>query len=354
MTGPRRQSLPQPGAHRLPRLLGSVMIAAVLVGCAPASTGADGAAPTTPSPAPPSRPAPAASPRTPPPPTLPAAPAWNAGPGEVQPEIKLTATRLVETVGTWQRREEDQAAVARRLSAAGLDPSLAEQVPELIDERAVAATTTVSYPQYGGLTATEASVMTSVTQDLLMADGERVARQATLDVRLTRASVDEPWRMTAISPDLEPPAPGGMTPRAQKVLDSPNVRLPGTAERDIEEGRIDAALLTLLDGLGRAHVIDVQVLESGHPTNVFATDRASNHSRGRAVDIWRIDGHLVVDPATPRELLEQVMREGATLGATEVGGPFDLNGDRPGFFTDLVHRDHLHLGITAGRPPAQP
>jgi hypothetical protein len=59
-----------------------------------------------------------------------------------------------------------------------------------------------------------------------------------------------------------------------------------------------------------------------------------------------------VDPAISRILLTQVMVRAGELGATEVGGPFDLNGERSGFFTDIVHQDHLHIGITPGKPQA--
>jgi uncharacterized heparinase superfamily protein len=96
------------------------------------------------------------------------------------------------------------------------------------------------------------------------------------------------------------------------------------------------------------------VLRTGHPREVFGTARTSNHTHGRAVDVWRVDGRPVVDPATPRALLRDVMVRAGRLGATEVGGPFDVDGPGRGFFTDDVHRDHLHVGLTPGRRPARP
>jgi len=181
-----------------------------------------------------------------------------------------------------------------------------------------------------------------------------VERQLTVDVRLGRASADEAWVVTTVSSADVAPVPGVRSPVAEEVLVNPDIRPPEPAVRDIEESRIDESVLRLLQGLGSEHVIDVHVLYSGHPTKVSATGRPSNHSVGRAVDIWRVDGHLVVDPGTPRELLETVMLRAGQLGATEVGGPFDLNGERPRFFTDVVHADHLHLGVTEGRSPAVP
>lgn len=352
MTSGRRDAPPRRRSHE-PRLLGAAMAALLLGGCGAAGTGAGDAAPQTRPVTPPSS-SPSTTSEPTPTPTLPPATAWSAGPGEVQPEIKLAATRFLETVGTWRDGAGDVASAEDRLMAAGIDPALAAQTAELVDDGAVAASVAVVYPQYGGLTTTAASVMTAVTQTVLGPDGGRVERQLTLDVRLSRAPADGSWSVTAVSPDPQPPAPGGTSPAAQKVLDNTNVRLPGAAVRDVEEGRVDASLLTILDGLGQDHVLDVLLLTTGHPTNVFNTDRASNHSIGRAVDVWRIDGHVVADPATPRPLIEQVMREAAALGATEVGAPFDLNGNRPGFFTDLVHRDHLHVGVSPDKPPATP
>lgn len=72
------------------------------------------------------------------------------------------------------------------------------------------------------------------------------------------------------------------------------------------------------------------------------------------MDIWRIDGALVVDPSTPRDLLAAVMTKAGQLGATEIGGPFDLNGERPRYFTDDLHKDHIHIGVTEGGLPAVP
>lgn len=341
-------------AARAPLLLLSAsIVAAVLAGCGSAGTTSPETArePRTTAAAPVQRPperepAPAA--------TLPAQPAWGAGPGEVQPEVKTLATRFVETAGTWDEGEGDAPGVEGRLKAAGFDPGLAAESSALVGDRAAAASVAVGYAQYGGLTPTAASVMVTVTQQLLAHGGEHAERQTTVDVRLARASADAPWTVAALSPDPDAAPPGGLSPEAQSVLDNPRIALPGAAARDVEEGRVDVGVLQVLDTLAEDHVIDVQVFSSGHPTDVFATDRASNHSKGRAVDIWRIDGHLVVDPATPRELLQDVMREAAARGATEVGGPFDLNGQRPGFFTDLVHQDHLHIGLSPDRPPAEP
>lgn len=341
-------------SRRRPLLLGAAAAAAALLtGC---TADGDGAAPST-TPAPPvptPTPTPVPTPTPTPTPTLSTVPAWQAGPGEVQPEIKLAATRFVELVGTWGLGEGDLEGAQARLGAEGIDPALAERSSDLRDDLAVAASVTVGYPQYGGLTPTAASVMITTTQDLLLSSGDRTSRQSTADVRLGRAGPESPWTVTALSPDRGAPSSGQVSAAGQQVLDNPNLRLPAAAVRDVEQGRVDDGLLAILDGLSRDHVLDVQVFETGHPTNVFATGRPSRHSVGRAFDVWRIDDRPVADPSTPPELIEAVMRQASALGATEVGGPVDLDGGGTSFFSDQVHQDHLHVGLGPGRPSGQP
>ena len=93
-------------------------------------------------------------------------------------------------------------------------------------------------------------------------------------------------------------------------------------------------------------------MHTGTSHTVFPSARRSNHAVGRAADIRLIDAAAVVDPATPDALLADVMRRAGELGATEVGGPVDLDGPGTGFFSDPAHQDHLHIGISEGRAPA--
>lgn len=284
---------------------------------------------------------------------LPPLPAWSPGPGEVQSDVKLAATRFVEVAGTWSGGTGGVPEVAARLAAHGLSPELAATAGALTDASAIAAAVEVVYPQYGGLTTDRASVMVLLTQHLLSSDGSRTSRQLSLDVRLSHDG-DGEWEVTTIDPDAAPAPAKAITPLAEQVLANPDIRLPEPAVADVRSGLVDDAVLAILDEVGRTHAVDVSVLYTGHPRNVFATDRQSNHTRGWAVDIWRIDGLAVVDPGTPREVLIDVMTTAGRLGATDVGAPFDLNGSRPGYFTDDVHKDHLHIGFTDGRSPARP
>jgi len=287
-------------------------------------------------------------------PSLDAAPAWAPEDGEVKPEVKLAATSFLQTAGTWTEAGGGRAdQVADRLTGDGFTPEAAGTAVPVADPTAVAASLAVVYPQYGGLTEDRSSVMTAVRQELVDPDGGTRTRELTLDVRLSLT--DGTWQVTGVVP-TEPPLAGDgqLSAAAQAVLDNANVRLPGAAEADLRTGALDDTMLTILDGLAQEHVIDVLTFYDGHPENVFETDRTSNHHHGRAVDIWAIDDRQVVTLREDRAFLDPIKRRAAELGATEVGGPYDLNGPKPGFFTDAVHQDHLHVGVSVGRPPAQP
>jgi hypothetical protein len=75
----------------------------------------------------------------------------------------------------------------------------------------------------------------------------------------------------------------------------------GAADKTVVEV-IDAQYGGIL-AVARQYRIGVSVVRSGHPKYVFGTTRLSDHPRGRAFDTWRIDGHAVVDKATPKGLV---------------------------------------------------
>jgi hypothetical protein len=126
------------------------------------------------------------------------------------------------------------------------------------------------------------------------------------------------------------------------VLADPRLRLPYAARADVRAGRIHDSVLTLLTALGREHVVDVSVLRSGHPLNVFGTSRTSDHPRGRAVDVWALDSQPLVVP-THHRLAISAMTFAVAHGAYNVGGPVQLSGSA--YFSDRTHQDHIHLGF---------
>jgi hypothetical protein len=252
------------------------------------TTSPPGTSPGTPSP---SQSPTAQSPTTTQPPTTPPSALWTPNAGELEPDIKATAVTYV----------------AAHTSAANL---------RVIDA------------QYGGLLDTSASVLV-------------VTSNATYDVRLVQASPH--WRVTAMYPS-NPGAPAASISRtATALLRDPRVVLPPAAGADVRSGEVHDSVLEFLTALSAEHELDVSVMRSGHPLYVFGTNRPSDHPKGRAVDIFRIDGHAVVDPATPASLVDGVMRRAAALGAYNIGGPRQLSG--PQFFSDRTHHDHVHVGF---------
>ena len=245
----------------------------------------------SPSPAPSPAPTPSPTPTPGQPSPTPAA-SWKPGPGELEPDIKSVAVDHVT------------AQVAR--------PDLA-----------------VYYAQYGGLLATSASVLT-------------VTSVATYDVRLVQASPR--WRVTQVNPSEPGPPAATLTPAATALLAERRVALPPAAQADVRSGQVHDSVLNVLLELAKEHELEVSVIRSGHPIDVFGTTRPSDHPKGRAVDVWRIDGHAVVDPATPTALVDNLMRRAAALGSYNVGGPRQLSG--PQFFSDPTHHDHVHMGFT--------
>ncbi|WP_235900721.1 hypothetical protein [Lolliginicoccus suaedae] len=271
---------------------------------------------------------------------------WIPGPGEVSPEIKRTAAAFIETAGSWGPGGSS----TESLAAAGASPGATESAAALHVEDARESTVAVVYPQYGGLSGDQAAVITLFSQHLALPQ-EATTRQLALDVRVRRRGAL--WEVERINPLTTLGTPVGiLSGPSLAVLSEPRITLSGPSLVDIRSGRMHDPLLNVLLGLAREYTFSVQVMHTGHIQTVFPTNRVSNHAVGRAVDIREINGIKVVSPEMEAGLVEVFMRRAASLGATEVGGPIDLNGTRKGFFSDDVHRDHIHIGITPGLPRA--
>lgn len=273
---------------------------------------------------------------------LPATTPWRPGRGEIDPQVKLRAVQLVEVVGNWRSGQWGLAAARARVSALGLPPELAAQAGPLLRPADEAALEVVD-AQYGGILPDSASVLV-VCRQWLRRGGAVTAGGTTVDVRLSRARPR--WTVTALHP-ARPGAAAAELPRAaRRVLADSRIVLPPAARADIRSGRVHGSVLDALPALAGGYRMAVSVIRSGHPLDVFGTDRPSDHPRGRAFDVWRIDGRAVVDPATPRGLVEGFMRAAAAAGSYNVGGPFQLRGGPAGrFFTDDTHHDHVHVGF---------
>ncbi len=265
-------------------------------GGAPTSDPSSGPNPTSRSSAPPGAP------------VLPAVTAWTPGLGELVPACKLAAVRRIERDGN--------------------DRDSALQVVDA---------------QYGGLLTDTASVLV-VTRRWRRRTNRITPEGRTYDVRLRRVGAS--WRVTAVHPSHPGPAVHRPSPAAREVLRSDRIVLPPAARRDVASGRVHESVLLALLTVSRSHRPSVSVLSSGHPLYVFGTDRLSDHPRGRAFDTWAIDGRAVVDPRTPRSLVEDYMHAVAAAGSYNVGGPV-LLGSAPQWFSDDTHHDHVHAGFAA-------
>ena len=239
-------------------------------------------------------------------PSLPEVRRWRPNRGDLAPEAKLAAVRLVERRG-----------------------NTATRALQVVDA------------QFGGLLPGSASVL--VVSRWWQRHGDRVVPGgATYDVRLTRAG--RGWRVTQVHPSHPGPPRRRLSPDARTVLRSDRIDLPPAARADVRSGQVHDRVLAAMLRMSQRFRIGVSVVRSGHPLYVFGTDRLSDHPQGRAFDTFRIDGHLVVDPRTPRRLVTSYMEAAASAGSYNVGGPY-LLGSAPQWFSDSTHHDHVHAGF---------
>lgn len=272
---------------------------------------------------------------------------WQPTANEPAPGVKVAAARALEAMLTYEEGGGTPEGASRRVTALGLPPQVAIDLAPLMVP-AGSGSVQIVYPQLGGLTPTGASVMV-VIQVVVIDDGGARATTRTLDVRLERTPAG--WRTSSVA-SLGAPSSAVAEPSAavQALVSDPGVDLPDSAIWDLQSGRIDPRVVALLTALSAEHELAVAVLAAGHPINVFDRDVVSNHTMGRGVDIWRVDGIAVAEQQqspTLRALVDRAL----SAGATEIGAPFDTDGPGGKVFTNEVHRDHLHLAFDAPLPP---
>jgi hypothetical protein len=114
--------------------------------------------------------------------------------------------------------------------------------------------------------------------------------------------------------------------------------------QDWRSARLDPRVRTLLVRVARKYPIRVSCLRTGHSTYVRGTDRISNHTVWRAVDI-DVAGNRPVTwrNAVARGLAEQIGNGEYGVQPSEVGSPWRF-GRRP-WFSDEGHQGHLHVGF---------
>lgn len=267
-------------------------------------------------------------------------------PGEVRPNAKRLAARIVEGLTTYEV-EETPAEVVGQHADGELAEQLLHAAAPLFHEDAWSRGEIV-YPQLGGILDDATSVMVVVEQTTGLADGTVLAQRRTLDVRLTLRDGD--WALDELASAGGQPVerPDDLPGAATAVLEDERIDLPDTAVWDIHRGVVDERLLTLMSRMADRTPYGVIVLDTGHPWEVFGTDRQSKHSMGQAVDIHRLEpeGPLVIDDrqeGSATHALVEWLYEQPEL--SEVGGPWALDGYGGRSFTDQLHQDHLHVGV---------
>lgn len=283
----------------------------------------------------------------------PARPAYTHPTTDLFVDLKTRAGRFAQQLATYDvdqqlRPEVEFAALptARRASAVAAAEPLRQQ--------GVYSRADVTFVQLGGLVpvskaATYASCMVVLEQTLTDDDGKVEKISRTLDVRLRR-----PARMWVLD-DLASaggvvlPNPATLSAPARRVLDHRAITLADSARWDIYAGSISESLLAVMAGLAEEFSYSVAVLRNGHPRDVIdgrAPAPVSNHYRGRAMDLYEINGTRVeqMERAQLQSFLQAVPDLG---GKREVGVPpgNDLDGRGRQFFANLVHVDHVHVAV---------
>ena len=208
---------------------------------------------------------------------------------------------------------------------------------------------TIEYAQLGGHRDDRISIMVVVHQELGAegaADAER-AETRTMDVRLVRGASGA-WEFEELaSAGGQPVArPADLSPLAASVVDDPRIDLPDTATWDIYSGYTDNALLEAMLDIAERAPYSVIVVKTGHPHNVFGTNRVSNHTVGRAVDIHEIDSELVIDSHDETSSIYALSEWLVSRhDIREFGSPWLFDDAVAHNFTDEVHHDHLHVGV---------
>lgn len=292
-------------------------------------------------------PTPTPAPTTTPPVDPPASPVYAPDDGDVYREVKAPAGRFVQAVAAYPagRALADVLAAGISEVSGDVDPAELARAIAPLHDLSRGARADIVYAQLGGLDPqgdpSTASVMVVCSQGF---GTDTVTR--TVDVRV--ALVDGTWSVVRVaSAGGDPVArPDGLSDAAATVLDDPRITLPDSARWDIHRGDVEESLLQTMVEMAAMHPYAVACLSSGHPQNVFATDRTSNHTLGRAVDVWMVADVPVALAQPDRDTAVYDMNHRLfDAPDVQVGGPWRFEGARS--FTDPVHLDHLHVAADA-------
>jgi hypothetical protein len=273
------------------------------------------------------------------------APPYEVSENETHPNAKAAGAAVVQALLTYEAGESLDAIVARATDDLG-GPADVEAAAEILHDGAWSRGEVV-YPQFGGLAGDRCSIMAVARQTVGLSDGTELVEVRTLDVRLR--VVEGHWTFERLASAGGEPVerPDDLDEHAVAVLDDERIELPDSARWDIHAGSIAPSLLQAMSRLADVSGgYAVNVLDTGHPTHVFGTDRISDHTRGRAVDVHQIGDRLVIDDRQDDSHTQQVVEELYRSPDDPIlGSPWALDAFGGRSFTDAVHQDHLHLAI---------
>ena len=261
--------------------------------------------------------------------------------GEEFPAAKRLAGRVVQNAMTYARDDSAQAVVARVAAQSRGGVGIADAIGPL-RRRGHRSWGRVEYAQLSGMTASDAGAMVVARQTTEDEKGRQRSVVRVADVRLVLKG--GAWALDRIVTvgGEEVARPDDLPAVSRRVLDHPNIDLPDSARWDIYRGRVGLPLLDALAQAAERHRVRVAVLRSGHPPNVWASDRISAHTRGDAVDIWSVDGKRVIQQREAGSPAYKLAASFLASGARQVGSPWVLAEGAPRSFSDAVHQDHLH------------
>ena len=264
-------------------------------------------------------------------------------PSEVEPEAKQLAADIAYSLTTYEVSDDHWARLNGLAGWSGVD-DLAKASTPLIYMRSWSRGEVIN-PQLGGLRNGRASVMVVTRQTVGSGSESEFSVVRTLDIRLVRG--ESGWEFDSLG------SAGGVFDRvedlslANAVAGDPRIEMPDSARLDILSGLVSPVLLRLMTEIADRTTFGVTVLVTGHPHNVFETDRQSDHTVGRAVDIYLVGAHRVIDDrgsnSATRALVEWLYNH---PDVRQVGSPWDLDETTSRHsFTDEVHQDHIHVAV---------
>jgi len=258
---------------------------------------------------------------------------------ETHPNAKRLASEIVLALTTYAVGEGPEAIAARLPpEAAGIAATF--YVP------GASSTGRIIYPQLGGIQTDAASVMVVVEQLMGTDDGVRIEWR-TLDVRLARNG--GAWHFAGLASAggdrLDPPA--ALLPEALAVLNDPRIEMSDSSRWDIYSGLVSPNLLRFMTRIAdQWGDFGIVTFSTGHPWEVFGTSRQSDHSRGLAMDLYRLGDDLVIDQhARGSRVYEFAQWVYAQPELRQIGSPWRFGEGGGRSFTDALHQDHVHIAV---------